>query len=189
LGATIDLFLQIVGGHFFLTPIIGDKNYARLFNRGIWGAWIAIPCNLLGFALLIYTIVKANLELRLLILFSGFIIFGALLSPAASNSVPQWQALAMPETGSRYWLIPIFCWFVALFYIVKNAARVYLRYGAVALLIFSLYGVVADWKYPRFKNLEFQRYAAEFEAAQAGQAVMIPINPDWEMRLVKKETK
>ena len=86
-------------------------------------------------------------------------------------------------------MIPIFCWFVALIYIAKNAAPAFLRYGAVALLVLSLYGVVADWKYPRFKDLDFQRYAAELEAAAAGQEVIIPINPDWEMRLVKKETR
>ncbi len=186
LGATVGLFLKIVGGHLFLSTIIGDRNYARLFSRSLWTEWAAIPVNLIGFALLIYGFIKANLELRLLMFFAFLIICGALLSPAASSFIPQWQALQTPGTGSRYWLIPIFCAFILLFYLVRRAEISFVRYACVSLLILSLFGIVSDWKYPRFKDLEFQKHAAEFENAPAGTEVVIPINPDWEMRLLKK---
>ena len=187
LGANFGLFLQIIGGHLFLNTIIGDRNYSRLFSRSLWNEWAAIPVNLLGFALLIYAFIKSNLELRLLIFFSFLIAFGALVSPAASSSMPQWISLAMPGTGSRYWLIPIFCCFLTLLYLAQNTKISVVRYACVALLFLSLSGIVTDWKYPRFTNFEFQKYAAEFENAPAGQEVVIPINPEpWDMRLVKK---
>lgn len=187
LGATIELFLKIVGGHLFLNTIIGDRNYSRLFSRSLWNAWAAIPVNLLGFGLIIYAFIKTNLELRLLMIFSFLIVFGALLSPAASSEIPQWQALWTPGTGSRYWLIPIFCCFVSMLYVARNAGASFVRYVSTGLLVLSLFGIASDWKYPRFKDLEFQKYAAEFEHAPAGQEIVIPINPEpWEMRLVKK---
>ena len=54
------------------------------------------------------------------------------------------------------------------------------------LLFLSLVGIVADWKHPQFIDMRFAEHAASFEAALAGQEVVIPINPNWEMRLVKK---
>ncbi|MGC2238972.1 MAG: hypothetical protein WA584_22650 [Pyrinomonadaceae bacterium] len=187
LGATFGLFLKIIGGHLFLDAIVGDRVYSRLFSRSLWNEWAAIPVNLLGFGLLIYAFVKSNLELRLLIIFSFLIVFSALAFPAVSSEVPQWTAMWAPGIGSRYWLIPIFCCFVSLLYLAKTAGILFVRYAAILLLAVSLFGIAADWKYPRFKDLEFQKYAAEFENAPAGQEVVVPINPaPWEMRLVKK---
>lgn len=187
LGASAGLFLKIIGGHLFLNTIIGDRVYSRLFSRPFWNEWTAVLVNLIGFGLLIYAFLKSNLELRLLIIFSFMIVFGALAFPAITSDVPQWTAMWKPGIGSRYWLIPIFCCFVSLLYLAKNAKVSRVRYFSIALLVLSLSGIAADWKYPRFKNLEFQRYVAEFESAPAGQEVSIPINPEsWEMRLVKK---
>ncbi len=186
LGASFELFLKIIGGHLFLNSIIGDRSYSRLFSRSLWNEWTIIPVNLIGFGLLAFAFIKSNLELRLLITFALLLVFGALSSPAITNQMPQWEAMWTPATGSRYWLIPIFCCFVSLLFLAKNAEISFVRYASVALLVLSLFGIASDWKYPRFKNLEFQTYAAEFENGAPGQEFVIPINPDWEMRLIKK---
>ncbi|HEY0429090.1 MAG TPA: hypothetical protein VGC76_15020 [Pyrinomonadaceae bacterium] len=190
LGANAGLFLKIVGGHLFLDAIIGDRIYSRLFNRSLWNEWTAIPVNLIGFGLLTYAFVKSNPELRLFIFFAFLIISGALAFPAISSEVPQWTAMWAPGIGSRYWLIPIFCCFASWLYLARNAEILFVRYVSILLLVFSLFGIATDWKYPRFKDLEFQKYAAEFENAPAGQEVFIPINPEpWDMRLVKKQAR
>ncbi len=187
LGASFGLFLKIVGGHLFLNSIVGDRAYSRFFNRSLWNDWTAILVNLIGFGLLAYAFIKSKLELRLLIIFSFMLVFSALAFPAITSDAPQWTMMWKPGIGSRYWLIPIFCCFAALLYLARNAEISFVRYASVALLVFSLFGIAADWKYPRFKDLEFQKYAAEFESAPAGVEVSIPINPEpWDMRLVKK---
>jgi hypothetical protein len=186
LGANIGLFFEIIGGHIFFSSIFGDNNYGHVFYRELWNAWIAAPMVLLGFSLLIFTFIKSNLELRLFLIFSGLIIAGALISPAASSEIPQWEALSTPITGSRYWMIPIFCCFVSMIYLAYNAEFSAVRYLSIGLLTLSLVGIISDWKYPRFEDLNFQKYAAEFKNVPAGQEVIIPINPGWEMRLIKK---
>lgn len=187
LGADFGLFLKIVGGHWFVNSIVGDRIYSRIINWSLWNESVAFFVSLLGFGLLIYAFVKSKLELRLLIIFAFMIVFGALAFPAITSDAPQWTAMWRPGIGSRYWLIPIFCCFVSLLYLAKNAEISFVRYASILLLVLSLSGIVTDWKYPRFKNLEFQKYAAEFENAPAGQEISIPINPEpWDMRLVKK---
>lgn len=188
LGATFGLFLKIVGAHLFFNSIAGDRIYTRAFNRSLWNEWAAILVNLIGFGLLIYAFIKSNLELRLLIFFTFMIVFSALAFPAITGDAPQWTAMWKPGIGSRYWLIPIFCCFVSLLYLARNAEISFIRYASICLLVLSLFGIVTDWKYPRFKDLEFQKYAFEFKNAPAGQEIVVPINPEpWEMRLVKKQ--
>ena len=58
--------------------------------------------------------------------------------------------------------------------------------AAVLLFLVSLIGVIADLLHPKFANMDFQGHALRFEAASAGESVIIPINPNWEMTLVKK---
>jgi hypothetical protein len=187
LGASFGLFLKIIGGHWFVDSIAGDRIYSRLISWSLWNASIAFFVSLLGFGLLVFAFVKAKLELRLLIIFAFMIVFSALAFPAISSDVPQWTAMWTPGIGSRYWLIPIFCFLISLLYLAKNTEFSPVRYVSIFLLFLSLTGVAADWKYPRFKDLEFQKYATEFENAPIGQEVVIPVNPEpWEMRLVKK---
>ena len=115
------------------------------------------------------------------------ICFGAFVSPAVSSEVPQWTVMWLPGYSLRYWMIPIFCYLLALLYLAKNAEISLVRYVSIALLVLTSGGIAADWNYPKFKDFEFQKYATAFENAPAGQEVLIPINPDsWEMRLVKK---
>jgi hypothetical protein len=187
LGASFGLFLKIVGGHWFVDSLLGDRIYSRLINWSFWNEISAFFVSLLGFGLLAFAFIRSNLELRLALIFAFLIASSALISPAISSDVPQWSAMWTPGIGSRYWLIPIFCFLVSLLYLAKNAKFSPVRYASVLLLVLSLVGVAADWKYTRFKDLEFQKYAAEFENAPIGQEVVIPINPEpWEMRLLKK---
>jgi hypothetical protein len=187
LGANLDLFFKIVGGHLFVSAGVGDKGYSWLLRHSIWNIFTAVFVTVSGVALLIYGFVKANLELRLFMIFAFLIVCGALASPAASSDSPQWTVLWFAGTGSRYWLIPIFCYFVTLLYLTKNADFSLARCAAILLLCLSLLGIIADWKYPGFADLEFQKRVAEFENTPSGKEVSIPINPaPWDMRLVKK---
>jgi hypothetical protein len=187
LGASMKLFLKIVGGHLFVSSIIGENGYAWTLKHPFWKDGVAIFINLLGFALLIYAFIKAKIELRLLIIFAALIAAAALISPAVTKDTPQWEAMLFPLAGSRYWLIPIFCFLLVLFWLARNAENRFFRYLSFVLLVFAPIGIVNDWQHPPFKNLDFPKYAAEFKRAESGKEIIIPINPDkWEMRLKKK---
>jgi len=186
LGANINRFLRILGGHLFFSSIFGERFFAWTFTRPFWKDGVAVIINLGGMALVVYAFLKTNRELRLLTIFAALIVVAALLSPVAGENVPQWELLRYPAIGSRYWLIPIFCFLLLLFWTARNAENKIFRLAAAILLVLSPIGMILDWRYPPFKDLDFPKYAAEFDAAPSGSEFAIPINPNWEMKLTKK---
>ncbi len=186
LGAEIGLFFRIVGGHLFFDAIFGDRNYGRMISYGWWNdilAAIVVPAGLTASA---YAFVRAKFELRMLLVFAAMVVTAALISPVISRDVPQWVAM-WPETGgSRYWMIPIFAFLASIFSIAVDRENKLPRRAAVLVLLLSSIGVITDWSHPKFADLDFQGHALRFEAASAGESVIIPINPNWEMTLVKK---
>ncbi len=186
LGANIGLLLNIIGGQIFFASIFGEYGYARSLEYPFLKLAVKILVNLAGFSVILYALIKSSLELRLFILFSSLICLAALISPAASSEIPQWQALGMPGVGGRYWFIPIYCFLTVLIFTAARAGHSAIRYAAAAVVLFALIGIIADWKYLAYEDLNFQQYAAEFNRAEAGTEFSIPINPQWEMKLVKK---
>lgn len=187
LGANINLLLRILGGQIFVGAIFGEVGFAWTVSRPFWKDGITIIVNLLGLGLLLYGFVKSNLELRLLMLFAIMIMIGALVSPMATDSGSQWQALFNPITGTRYWFIPIFCFLATICWIAQNAPDKVVRGVGIVLLLASAIGIALDWRYPPYQDYSFQKYAFEFEGAASGTEVKIPINPPgWEVRLKKR---
>ena len=178
--------MRILGGHLFVSSIFGETGFLWTIYRPFWKDGVAVLINLLGLGLIAYGFLKSNLELRLLIIFSALIVTAAFISPAITNEKAQWEFMWYPHIGSRYWLIPIFCFILLLFWTALNAQYKALRWFAAGLLLLMPIGIYQDWRYPPYKDLNFPKYAAEFKAAESGSKVVIPINPDWEMRLKKK---
>jgi hypothetical protein len=50
-----------------------------------------------------------------------------------------------------------------------------------------LYGFVRDWRHPAYMDLQFAHYADQLRAAQPGETIVVPENPQgWDLRLVKR---
>lgn len=186
LGAGIGLFFKILGGHLFAGAVIGERNLYRLIDRNIWTVLPAAIAAFAGTALMIYAFIQARLNLRLLIFFSAMIAAAALISPAASREVPQWTVLWMPGTGVRYWMIPIFTFFICLIFLAKNANVKTVRYLAFALLFFSTVAFVSDWRHRPYQDLNFSESLREFEKLPSGEKMVFPLNPEGEMVLEKR---
>lgn len=186
IGASVGLFFEIVGGHLFFNSIFGDRTFQWFSQSQIWGPTLAVGIVLVGASVLALAVYYAKLEFRLMAVFAILVIAGALYAPLISATEPQWVAMAKPTGGSRYWLIPSVMLFTAILTVARDAVSAHLRKLGFVLLIASAIGIVADWRHPRFADLEFPFYAAEFDRAAPGTEVVIPINPNWEMKLVKK---
>jgi hypothetical protein len=91
-----------------------------------------------------------------------------------------------PLAASRYWMFPSIAFLVTLLFLATNQRSGRLRYLVVLPAALMVWGFTADWKHPKFRDLDFPAHAAEFEAARPGDLVTIPINPNWEMRLKKR---
>ncbi len=186
LGADLPTFIRIASRHFFGSPIIGGRGYRLIEKTGSAELWIALVISIVGFAMVAYAFFRSKIELRLFIIFSALIAAAALYSPAVTAAPGQWLFIADHDTALRYWFIPGLGLFAVLAYLSRNAAVNWIKYAATALLALSLIGILLDWKQQGFENMNFQRYAAEFEQMPSGTEFSIPINPNWEMKLTKK---
>jgi lipoprotein signal peptidase len=186
LEASVELFFRIIGRNIFAGAVLGSNGFDALQRRSFWRLSVVVLFNLAGFAALGLALYRSKPEVRLMILFSSLICLTALVLPAVTELPGQWQVMATYDTATRYWFIPIFTSFAVLIYFAFSKEFRVLQKAAIAILLFSSVGLVFDWKLPPLKDLDFPRHAAAFENAPSGSEVVIPINPDWEMKLVKK---
>jgi hypothetical protein len=192
-GATLARLAGILGGQVFLSAVFGVHSLAQLYlfysRQLLLNAELA--CLILGFTLMLCSFRYARFELRLFLLFSAAVLAMALLKPISGpdRSFPQWEYLQIPGRSSRYYFFPILAFYAALLSLA--GARVshpvkFVRYVAIAVLIVVPVGIYRDWRHPRFVDLHFASFAADFERAAPGTRITIPINPvGWEMQLVK----
>lgn len=189
-GATLERLTSILGGQVFLSSILGVRTSIQLFFGHSRYLFVAqILALVIGSAVLLYALWHGSLELRLFLLFAAAILIFALIRPVATTTgnLEQWQALAKPGVGNRYYFFPMLAFFAALVWLAVGSAgnTKVVRYVALALLALLPIGIVRDWKYKPFVDYDFKAYAADFERAKPGTTVSIPINPDWQLVLVK----
>ncbi len=185
-GASFDLFPQILGGQVFTSAIIGQNGYWWLINRSIWNQTFATLIAFAGLTLMIYAFTKVSVELKLFIVYSALVFTAALISPAVSATEPQWQIMRLPGACMRYWFLPMMSFLLVLIYFAPRSKTRLLKIAALCLLVLALIGIIVDWRQPPFKDFEFQHYAQEFDGAPSGTQVTIPINPSHEMKLTKR---
>jgi hypothetical protein len=184
LGAGLILFLRILGGQIYLGTLIGKNGLAGVANATVIA--LLICAAIAGTALLAICFLRSGIEMRLLFLFSAMVLAASLISPATDppHGLTRWQHVAGVQ-GIRYWFFPTLAcaWSIvwALYGRIKS-----LQALAIVLACVMILGIVHDWRLPALKDLEFTRYARSFEAAPAGTAVRIPVNPEgWSMLLIK----
>ncbi len=90
--------------------------------------------------------------------------------------------------GLRYYFFPGIAFLASLVWIALGEQPVpnAFRYAALLILLIMPIGIVRDWFYTPFDDFNFQHYVEEFDRAEPGTTVIIPINPDWQMQLTKK---
>jgi hypothetical protein len=189
LGATPALFCHLLGGRVFLSSIIGSDLHHYLLTQAppfIWSAKHAGVVALAGLAAVLYAFWKGPLELRLFIVFAAGLFVSALLSPAASQTEPQWRALVF-GAGNRYWLTPMVCFMTAVVFCASRSSPAPLRVVALCILALTPLGMIRDWKYPPHQDVHFRENALAFDRAPEGTTVTIPLYPGepWKMKLTK----
>lgn len=181
LGATPSLFIRMLGGQVFLGAMLGESGFQ--VRRPLE---ILTVAALLGIAVLLYCLVKARLEWKLLVAFCLLVFVASLKNPMVSMTVPQWQVLK-DSSGIRYWFFPMIGFIWALAWCATLSASNTFRFAGISGLLLTFIGIVHEWKNPAFTNFHFAQYADQFERAPWGAMLNIPIFPDgWTMKLVKK---
>jgi hypothetical protein len=186
LGASPYLFFKILSEQVFLGALIGQAGIQKLMAfPGLFRAAVIISATG-GLAACIYALLKASLQLRLLILY-GFLLFcAALSSPLVSLAGSQWPLLLLPGVGGRYWFIPMLAFICVLVWSLRKASSRLSKLLATAAFAIMIMGIILDWRYPPLRDLDFKEHAHRFESAPAGTLVTIPINPSgWSITLIK----
>jgi hypothetical protein len=185
LGATPELFVNILSGQVFLGALIGQRGYEMTFSHSGWFTLLSLSVSLMGVALIAHAFLKAPVELRLFIVFAAIIFGAALITPRVSCSgEPQWALLCRPGNAGRYCLIPILAFIAVIVWMLGTAGRS--RLLAVALTTIMCIGITWDWHVPPFADFDFKKYAHQFEQSSRGYRISIPINPPgWSMTLTK----
>ena len=185
-GAAFSRFASILGRQVFLSSLLGLKTQSWLIRLNTVHLVEAIA-TAAGLLLLLYVLRCGPMELKLFILFAFAVFALSLARPlAGAPDREQWALLCLPGCGNRYYFLPMLAFLASLFWIARpTAARQWLRYSVLALLLLLPIGIYRDWHYPRFADLHFRKYAGQFEQAPPGTKVTIPINPNWSMELTK----
>jgi hypothetical protein len=181
LGASLSLFLRILGGQVYLAALIGQNSYA--LGAHSWGVFLAA---LAGTAVLVYCASKGPLELRLFILFAVLILAASLRSPLVDRTQPQWPILASVP-GIRYWFFPMLAFIWALVWSFASSELKAIQVPCGISIFVFLFGVARDWRYPPYTDQHFRERAKEWESMAPGTVATLPIYPDgWTFRLTKK---
>jgi hypothetical protein len=188
-GANFYRLLSILGRQVFLSALVGSKTVAGLAagdDRYLFP--LETIAAILGVAVVVYALRYAPLELKLFFCFAIAIFAVSLVHPIGTTlgRRDQWEVLQIPGIGVRYYFFPMLAFLIALYWMARNSRTTVLRHAAIGVLILLPIGVYRDWNYPRFSDLHFRVFVDEFNRAAPGTRVTIPVNPDWEMQLVKK---
>jgi hypothetical protein len=184
LGASPVLFARILAGPVYLGTLIGANVLGA--HPGTGFQILLVCAAVLGTAIILVCFVKSNLEMRLFILFSSMVLAASLIAPIAHPPPggSLWQEMA-GTGGIHYWFFPTLAFAWSILWCIRSRMIVP-KTVSIALLCVMCIGILRDWRHPAFQDMQFAEKVSLLQAAPAGTAITIPLNPPgWEMRLVK----
>jgi hypothetical protein len=181
LGANLDLFLRMIGGDIVAGSLFGSHGYALRSPM-----FLIVPAAFCWFAICLYCVRWANLELKLFVVYCAALLAASLRSPYVAGPKPIWEELA-GDTAARYWFLPMLAFVWSSIWCARYAANRLLSIPSTAILLLMIIGIVVDFRYRPFHDEHFLQYARYVQDAPPGTHITIPIVPDgWKMELVKR---
>ena len=170
--------INIICGQIFFSGIFSERKFLKLTNSD-WRYAALILIGIMALAIIIYSLVKAQLELKLFIVFASATLMLTVI-------YSEWQPLAYPLYGQRYWLIPITCYLSTIVYAGWSSKNLIIKSLGIFLMMLLPIGIYNDWRYKPYTDFQFQEFVREFEESPGGTEVKTKINPDWDFSLKKK---
>lgn len=176
-------FIKMIVGQVFTGGLLGQK-YVDLFYGHTWALVMLL---VVGLSLVAYAVIKGPMWLKLFNAYSLILIGSMLMSLRPTPDFDTWWGLTNPGGGQRYWYIPILMWLATLLWIALAARqKVFKAVASLALLALLVIGIPQGWRIAPFPDLNFPYHAQQFEDLPRGAQYSVPINPGWEMTLIKK---
>ena len=176
--------LNLLAIKIFLVGALGTSP-AALHAFISKGAILAGVVVVTGAAVVLLTLLRAPLELRLFVAFSWLIVIAATYR-LHCDPYWDWAPMLIPGYAERYWYIAKLGFVACLVWLALDQ-RLHLIQRIPTMLALLLLAVVAlaSWRYPAAADLHWSQYAKAFQDAPSGTTISIPINPGWQVPLTK----
>jgi hypothetical protein len=184
LGASAEMFTRIFGGNVILGALLGRTRLAIMPGSG--ALMFLAFATVAGLAIMLVVFWKAELELKLFMVFAAMLLFVSLVRPTAypTPGVTVWQMFAQ-ASDIRYWEMPSLAFVWCLLWCARGGNAL-LKIVAMVLLCVTGLSAAINWRHPALTDLQFGVFARAFEASPPGTVMIIPENPTgWQIRLVK----
>ncbi|MDD5396682.1 MAG: hypothetical protein PHW24_01335 [Candidatus Moranbacteria bacterium] len=187
LGASFVNFFKILSGDVFVRSLLGTDYVKKIIELGLWeNGSLPISFGVAGVAVLGYVFWKAQMELKLFIIFAFLVFAGALSSPQVSLIKPQWDVMT-GGPGGRYYFLPGLAWMISLGWLFFNSEKRFLKtFVGILLACFVFIGLPHDWVFAKYKDYHFNQQIHEFKSVKVGDQYKFRIVPKWDMYLKKK---
>jgi len=186
LGASFHLFSQIISGQIVLVSLLGRSTLGHVEASGLWKSGILPACLcLLGFIVLLEALRLGNRFVRQACLFGALVLAAALTHPQATMTGDQWPVLTIPDSGTRYFFIPVMVWLGLCLFVAGSAHAVSRKVAQACLLSTLLIAVPRDWQRPDEPDRGFYALAKRFDSSPHGTVMSLPIRPGTQMTAQK----
>lgn len=181
LGASVVHFVRLLGGYVVMASMFGALPWALRVPLAVLAGFTVLGLLMYGYCLL-----RAGLELRLFVLYCLLLLFSALRHPLTVSAEPMWPIMeSFPSL--RYWLFPMLALLWGSAWCFMQAPSRMFRFLGGAAVLATTVGILQDWRYSSFPEMQFQQQAARFAAAPAGSVVEIREVPiGWKFELTKR---
>ncbi|NHN88701.1 hypothetical protein [Acetobacter conturbans] len=186
LGANPIALARLLGGQIVGSTLLGHRRLEWLYALPLWRS------NVLPWALTLvasWLAVVASLRFRAVFLYGLFtagVFAASLICPVSSGDMPAWAGLARPETGVRYFYLPITFWLVVMVSLAFAGPRGWARrVSCMALAACVFIAIPGDWHIPRAVNDHFSTLAEKFETAPDGSHFTFPERPNTTFEVVR----
>jgi hypothetical protein len=187
LGVSLFMFIKIVSGQIFFGVLIGKRGFNWLYNHDVLSNVLYMITFLIGSSVILFSVVRAQWELKLFLLFSALVSIISLAKPMASLSEEQWYIMSLPGAATRYWFIPILGFVMTILFLLQRNNHTYTKIVGICLFCIMSIGIFGDWFHHKWEDAGYSEYVATFETLSIGETIKIPIQPKgWDMTIIKK---
>ena len=182
--------------HLFVRRVIYEALFGQVGGMRImsheWGQFwtqgLAIGlAALAGLAMLVYVMLRAPVELRLLVLYAALTFAAVIAWPGMPQGDALWWDLLLPASnGNRYFLLPVLAFLFTCAWLATSKAIPAGAAGMFLLALALVVGVRLNWREPPHPNFEFQAAVRKYQAAPIGANVLILTPPEMNMVLTKQ---
>lgn len=182
LGATLALFIRLLGGNAFIGTLLGSRSWGLICPLAV-SAFVLI----LGSALCIYCARCSGAAVQMFFIYCFLIFFAGIRSPGIEPVAGGlWPAL-LQIPSQRYVFFPGLAFLFAVLWSAGFARNRAARWTGIALSAVLCVGIWSDWRIPPMPRFNMLRASNILKQAKPGERVVLPINPQpWFMVLIKK---